>query len=242
MPAAKYAAIYEHLRRAIETKEYQGSLPSEHQLTERYACSRNTVRRAVARLAEEGYVQSVHGKGVLILRRLSPPVENQFLISGIESMEEAAARNHLSLTTKVIDFTELSADGALSALAGFPEGSPLYHLRRLRYIEGEALILDDNYFLRDVVRGLTPEIAENSVYAYLENTLGESIVTTQRKYTVEPSTDLDRRYMELGGRNCLAVVTSWTYNDNGVLFEYTQSRHHPDRFVFYGLVQRKRKP
>lgn len=240
MPAAKYEAIYEQLRRSIETREYEGSLPSEHRLTERFRCSRNTVRRAVARLVEEGYVQSVHGKGVLILRRL--PVEKQLLISGIESMEEAAARNHLSLATKVVYFAEVFADRALSELTGFPEGSPLYHLRRVRYLNGEALILDENYFLRDVVRGLTPEIAEASVYAYVEGTLGESIVTTQRRYTVGPCTELDRKYIALGERNCMAVVTSWTYNADGVLFEHTQSRHHPDRFVFYGLVQRRKKP
>ena len=240
MPAAKYEAIYEHLRRSIETREYQNSLPSEHRLTERFHCSRNTIRRAVARLVEEGYAQSVHGKGVLILRR--PPPEKQLLISSIESMEEAAARNRLSLKTKVIYFTELFADDALAALAGFPEGSPLYHLRRVRYVNGEALILDDNYFLRDVVRDLTPEIAESSVYAYVEGALGENIVTTQRRYAVELCTELDRKYIDLGDKNCLAVVTSWTYNADGVLFEYTQSRHHPDRFVFYGLVQRKRKP
>ena len=240
MPAAKYEAIYEQLRRSIEAREYEGSLPSEHRLTERFHCSRNTVRRAVARLVEEGYVQSVHGKGVLILRRL--PIEKQLLISGIESMEEAAARNHLSLTTKVVYFAERFADSALSELTGFPEGSPLYHLRRVRYLNGEALILDENYFLRDVVRGLTPEIAEKSVYAYVEGTLGESIVTTQRRYTVGACTELDREYIALGERNCMAVVTSWTYNASGILFEYTQSRHHPDRFVFYGLVQRRKKP
>ena len=240
MPAAKYDAIYQSLRQCIETREYQGALPSEHQLAARYGCSRNTIRRAVARLAEEGYVQSVHGKGVLILRHM--PAERQLLISAVESMEESAARNHIALTTKVIYFEELTAGARLAEVSGFPEGSQLYHVRRIRYLDGEAMILDHNYFLREVVRDLTPEIAESSVYAYVEGVLGESIVTTQRKYTVEPRTELDRKYLKLGEQNCLAVVTSWTYNANGVLFEYTRSRHRPDRFVFYGQVQRKRKP
>ena len=71
MPAAKYDAIYQSLRHAIEDQEYpyQSTLPSEHQLTQIYDCSRNTVRRAIAELAEQGYVQSVHGKGVLVLYR-----------------------------------------------------------------------------------------------------------------------------------------------------------------------------
>ena len=38
--------------------------------------------------------------------------------------------------------------------------------------------------------------------------------------------------------NCMAVVSSMTYNKEGVMFEFTQSRHRPDRFVFYDLAHR----
>ena len=238
MPASKYEAIYECIRKAIETEEYQRILPSENALVQRFSCSRNTIRRAEARLAEEGYVQSVHGKGVVILRHRRE--QAQFVIGGIESMKEAAERNRLSLRTRVVHFTEVTIDADLSTLTGFPEHEELYYLQRVRFLDGEALILDHNYFLKRVVRGLTPTIAEDSVYAYVENVLGESIVTTQRKYTVEPATTLDMEYMDLKGLNCLAVVSSRTYNKDGVLFEFTQSRHRPDRFVFYGQAQRKR--
>ena len=84
MPAAKYDTIYESLRKAIEDQEYpyQSTLPSEHQLVQLYDCSRNTVRRAIAELGEQGYVQSVHGKGVLVLYRKQE--QTQFSIGGIE--------------------------------------------------------------------------------------------------------------------------------------------------------------
>ena len=240
MPAAKYDAIFESLRRAIENQEYpyQSTLPSEHQLTEMYDCSRNTVRRAVAELAEQGYVQSVHGKGVLVLYRKSE--QTQFSIGGVESMKEAAARNGQTLRTKVIYFTELVADKELSKRTGFPEGSELYYLQRVRYLDDEALILDHNYFLKEVVRDLSAKIAEGSVYEYMEQTLGETIMTTRRRYTVSKETELDRRYMDLGDYNCLMVVSNQSYNKDGIQFEYTDSRHRPDRFVFYELAQRKR--
>ena len=240
MPAAKYDAIFESLRRAIEKQEYpyQSTLPSEHQLTQMYNCSRNTVRRAVAELAEQGYVQSVHGKGVLVLYRKSE--QTQFSIGGVESMKEAAARNGQTLRTKVIYFTELVADKELSERTGFPEGSELYYLQRVRYLDDEALILDHNYFLKEVVRDLSAKIAEGSVYEYMEQTLGETIMTTRRRYTVSKETELDRRYMDLGDYNCLMVVSNQSYNKDGIQFEYTDSRHRPDRFVFYELAQRKR--
>ena len=240
MPAAKYDAIYRSLREAIEHQEYpyQSTLPSEHQLIHMYDCSRNTVRRAIAQLGEEGYVQSVHGKGVLVLYQKQE--QTQFSIGGVESMKEAAARNGLTLRTKVIYFTELVVDEDLAAKTGFPVGSEIYYTQRVRYLNGEALILDHNYFLKDVVRNLSAKIAEGSVYEYMEQTLGEVIMTTRRKYTVERETELDRQYMDLHGYASLMVVTNQTFNKDGIMFEYTHSRHRPDRFVFYELAQRKK--
>lgn len=240
MPKTKYDGIYQSLRREIEAGNYlsEQALPSESQLIQKYECSRNTVRRAIAQLAEEGYVQSVHGKGVLVLYRRQE--QTQFSISGIESMKEAAARNGLTLSTRVVYFTQLRVDEALSHLTGFAVGEEIYCVQRVRFLDGEALILDHNYFLKRVVRGLTPTIAEGSVYEYMEQTLGESIVTTRRRYTVERTNDVDGRYIDMKGYNCMTVVSSQTFNKDGVQFEFTQSRHRPDRFVFYELAHRKK--
>ncbi len=239
MPASKYNVIYLNIREQIETKKYPAGsyLPSEHQLIGQFDCSRNTVRRALRQLAREGYVQSIHGKGVLVIYRRGR--QTQFSIGGIESLKEAAARNGLALRTKVIRFEECTVSQELAERTGFAPGAAVYYLQRVRYLNDEAMILDHNYFLKDVAHGLTAEIAEGSVYEYLENTLGESIVTTRRKYTVERETQLDTEYLDLHGYNCLLVVTNQTYNKDGILFEYTNSRHRPDQFVFYELAQRK---
>ena len=65
MPKAKYDYIYRDLKEKIETEyySYQEMLPSEHALITEYDCSRNTVRRALAELTTDGYVQPMHGKG-----------------------------------------------------------------------------------------------------------------------------------------------------------------------------------
>lgn len=238
MPGAKYNVIYDSLKEKIEEAvyEYANMLPSEHQLVEEYDCSRNTIRRAIRQLADAGYVQSIHGKGVQIIYQKQEQAE--FLLSGLESLKEAIARNKQEYTTKVICFAELTVDERMEQRTSFPVGTEIYYLQRVRYIEGEALIIDHNYFRRDVVKELTPEIAEKSVYEYMEQVLGETIVTTKRKLTVEKMTELDTKYLDMKGYNCLAVVSSHTFNADGVLFEYTQSRHRPDRFVFFDQAQR----
>lgn len=240
MPKSKFEHIYRDLKEKIEqgTYPYQELLPSENTLIGQYGCSRNTVRRALAELTAEGCVQPIHGKGVRVIYQ--PADRATFTVGGIESFQETAVRNRLHAVTRVVHFSELTADTRLAAASGFAEGSVLYHVERVRYLDGKALILDINYFLKELVPGLTAEIAGRSIYEYLENDLGLQITTSKRKITVERAVEQDRRYLDLNGFDCLAVVTSQTFNEDGVLFEYTRSRHQPDYFSFHDTATRKK--
>ena len=239
MPKAKYMEIYKDLKGKIEVGEYdfQDMLPSENTLVQEYDCSRNTIRRAVGDLVSDGYVQSMQGKGVRVI--FQPTLHTSFTIGGIESFKESALRNHQKAETKVIHFVELVVDERISKKTGFAIGEEIYYLQRLHYLDGKALILNHNYFLKKVAVGLTQEIAEKSIYDYLENNLGVSIVTSKRIMTVEKMTEIDEKYLELGDYNCMAVVSSHTYNSDGIMFEYTQSRHRPDYFSFQDNAVRR---
>ena len=239
MPKAKYDQIYRDLKEKIETEvySYQEMLPSEHMLVREYGCSRNTVRRALAELTADGYVQPMHGKGV---RNIFRPVEQAaFTVGGIESFKESSARNKRKGTTQVLQFAEIIADEKIEKRTGFRKGICLYYIQRLRFLNGIPLILDHNYFLKEAVPGLTPEIASQSIYDYLEGTLGITITTSKRTLTVEHVTQIDEKYIDLKDYNCMAVITSQTFDDNGIQFEYTQSRHHPDFFQFQDVATRK---
>ena len=240
MPKAKFEQIYRDLKRKIENATYgfQTLLPSENILSETYSCSRNTIRRAISFLAAEGYVQSLHGIGVRVI--FQPVEQAAFTIGGIESFRESAARNHLNACTRVVCFMELNADERISRRSGFPVGSELYYIQRVRYLDGKALILDINMFLKEKCCGLTKEIAEDSIYSYLEQECRLTIVTSKRKMTVELVTEIDEKYLELGDYNCLAVISNQTFDADGVMFEYTQSRHRPDYFCFQDTAVRRK--
>lgn len=241
MPKSKYYAIYRDLKQKIEAEDfaYQELLPSENNLILTYDCSRNTIRRAIGELVRDGYVQTLQGKGV---RNIFRPVEQtSYTIGGIESFREASARTHRHGDTKVIYFMELTADAKIERRTGFSAGTELYYLQRLHYIDGKPLILNHNYFLKSAVPGLTPEIAEGSIYDYLEHTLHMTIVNSKRVVTVEKITEIDEKYLQMNADdyNCLAVISSQTFNSDGVMFEYTESRHRPDYFRFQDNAVRR---
>lgn len=240
MPKSKYEFIYNDLKSKIESQEYKFSdiLPSEsNEMITIYSCSRNTIRRAISKLAEEGYVQSVHGKGIQVI--FQPNSSLSSTIGGIESFNEFALRNNKIGKTKVINFTEIICDSNISKKSGFPINSELYYIQRLRYLDERPLILDSTLFLKEEVKELTIEIIESSVYDYLENILGMQIITSKRKMSIARVTPIDKKYLELNGCNCLAVISSQTYNSSGIMFEYTESHHCPDYFSYYDTAIRK---
>lgn len=241
MPKNKYKAIYTDLKNKIESNEYtyQEMLPSENLLIKKYDCSRNTIRRAISRLVQGGYVQSIQGKGV---RNIYRPIQRTaFTIGEIESFRESALRNHLVPETKLLFLTEITTDEKISGRTGFSVGSEIYYLQRVHYLDGVPLILNHNYFLKECIPNLTKEIAEASIYDYIEHTLHMTIVNSQRIMTIEKITEIDEKYLNLNAMeyNCMAVVSSYTYNSDGIMFEYTQSRHRPDYFRFHDNAVRK---
>ena len=73
----------------------------------------------------------------------------------------------------------MCADSKIAKRTGFQEGSSLYYIQRLRFLDQKPLILDHNYFFKEMTPGLTPEIAAHSIYEYLEQTLHLNISTSQ---------------------------------------------------------------
>ena len=239
MPKAKYEQLFQILKEKIESGQYapQELLPSEHTLIAELGCSRNTLRRAVGELVRVGYVQTIQGKGVRNI--FEPAQQATFTLGTIESFAESAARNGWRGTSAILLFSELTANASLAAKTGFAEGTPLYYIQRLHYLNDRPLIINHSYFRQDIACGLTREIAEQSIYRYLEGELHLSIINSKRVVTVEKATLLDLQYLDMGDCNCLAVVSSQTYNSDGVMFEYTQSRHQPNFFRFQDNAVRR---
>lgn len=77
----KYKRIYSALRQALADRPYSpgNKMPSENELVESFGASRPTVRRALAQLEAEGFIERRMGAGTLIL----PQNTNKSLVFGL---------------------------------------------------------------------------------------------------------------------------------------------------------------
>ena len=233
---SKYNEIYTDLLASITTERLQrgARLPSEAELMGRYQASRGTVRKAIELLQERGFVQKFHGKGAFVL---SPtPIELQ--LGGIVSFQEIHPCLGTDVSTEVVEFTELPLQGGLLEHLQAPAGSRIIRIKRLRRIDGKRVILDINHFLAELIPGLNRQIAQQSIYAYIEQVLKLKISYAQRSIEALPRGQDDQQWLDLDGQSHVIVVSNWTFLQDGRQFEYTESRHSLDKFYFTDVARR----
>lgn len=237
MPKSRYESIYKDLQQRITTGEFpNGMLPTEAVLTEHYGVSRNTVRRAISELAGLGYVKSIRGRGVVILDRTGTASDVELGIRDTSGSQSISAISRHDTKTRVLTFTKVNVDEDLARKTNLPAGSDAYYLQRLRILDGHAWSLDHNWFLCSVVPGLTIEIAERSIYRYLEDVLGKKVVGTRRTLAIRKANDHDFVTLELDGANCVGVIYNTAYIDDGHIFEFTETHYSPEHFTFTEFI------
>lgn len=236
--SSKYVQVYNALKKQIESGEYAigEALPAEAVLQEKFRVSRDTVRKSLGMLENQGYIQKGRGRAAVVVERGA----YNFPFAEILSFKELNAHLSRQTETEVENLEILSDRETIENLFEDDEEREVYDLLRVRLIEGERVIVDHDYFKRSVVKNLPLRACRDSVYAYLENELGLEIGYATKEIVVEDATEDDKRYLDMKEYGLVVVVRSYTYTKDNQLFQYTESRHRPDYFRFVEVAQRKK--
>lgn len=234
----KFQEIYQELSTQIQEGKLRANtqLPSEHDLADQYDTSRETVRKALNLLSQNGFIQKIRGKGSIVLETN----KFSFPVSGLVSFQELSETVGKSSVTTVHDFRLIEPDQFLQQQLQTDSNELIWKVLRSRQIDGETIILDKDYFLKKYVSKLTKEIAEKSIYDYLENELGLKISFAKKEIVVVDCTEEDKRLLDLGGFKHIVVVKNYVYLEDASLFQYTESRHRLDKFRFVDFARRGR--
>ena len=113
-----------------------------------------------------------------------------------------------------------------------------YRIGRVREIDGEAVEYEVSYFDRRIVPFINREIAEQSIYHYLESELGLKISYSQREIAFRYANEEEKSTMDLGEYNMVVNVTSTTYLADGRPFQYGSISYRPDKITFASTAKR----
>lgn len=175
----KYLIIYQEMAQKIEKETFKANefLPSENELAEQYQTSRETIRKALNLLAQNGYIQKIRGKGSTVIERN----KFDFPVSGLVSFKELADKMGEKPITTVHQCAKVSANEFIQKQLKLADNQEVWEIIRTRSFSGQRVILDKDYLITRTVQHISKDIAEASIYDYLENNLGLIISFAKKK-------------------------------------------------------------
>jgi DNA-binding GntR family transcriptional regulator len=129
-------------------------LPPERELCQQLAISRVTLRKALSQLVEQGVLRSSHGRGWYVAGTAAPPAKDW--PNSLESFTETARRMGLSATSRILRAEVLPANLDEAERLVVAPGSPLFHLERVRLLDGVPIAVD----VSKVPAHLAPHLTE----------------------------------------------------------------------------------
>ena len=209
-------------------------LPSERQLCERFGVSRVTLRQALRALVRDGLVESSPGRGWYVVEtHLGEPA------NALMSFSEMAQVRGLSSSARVLEATTRGANLDEADLLRMAPGARLFHLERLRLLDGVPVALQ--WSLVPLV--YAPEIdrhdfATESIYGVLAERYG--VVATRADFSVQARSADPRQaeVLDVSPGTPVLMCRQTTYDQDSRPVEVGEMLYLGDRYRFRATLWR----
>ena len=212
-----YLGMRDHIAARIADGDLKPGerLPSERQLQTGAGVARGTIREGLFQLEAEGIIYRKDRSGWYV----SPPavVYDPTRWEGFMSYVEAQGRRP---TTETLSKTEIACDSLLAQVFGRPIGSPMYLIRRRRYIDGRAVLVESIVVDAATAPGLLERSLDQSLTSILKSDY--NIAVARNRVDMQPcalTRDEAEALQVKSGLPGLSVVRT-SFDANGGVVEY----------------------
>ena len=239
----RYLQVARTLRKEIVDGVYPvgSQLPTEHELCERFAVSRYTIREALRRLREDNLVSSRPRTGTLVVPRPSSDSYVQHVMS-INDLLAFATGTHFAIESIAME----RLDDELAARTGLTIGEQWLTVRGFRRAEGaqspEPALCRTEYYINRAFAavGRLLQRHEGPIFPLIEDLFGLGIVEVHQEIAAVliPPALADVLNVEPGAP-ALRVRRTYTTSD-GQIAQVTINTHPASRFR-HSMTMRRMK-
>lgn len=235
-----YTQISQHLEAMIERGELKPGdrIPAEEELAEAFDVSRPTINKAINFLLRKSVLVRERGRGTYV-RRSDVKLT---LMHELASLHDAMKRNGTSFHTIILDQRIMLAPATVASELDLKSGKKVVFLSRLRYVEGEPMLISDSYLPADRFPGLEKrELQDGSLYDTLEFAFGNPIEKTERKARAVRALDREARLFHVPIGEPLMQLEGIAFAASGAKVEYFRTLIRGDRAVLFTTLYRDRR-
>jgi GntR family transcriptional regulator len=228
----------EAIRDKIVRGEYRldEPIPTEDQLQKFYGVSRTTVRLALAKLVNEGYIRRQQGKGTYVNPRGlvtdGGPKRLSRDMFGIKNTTQIIQSAGMKVTTEVLHFERVLPTEVVAEKLGITERDPVLHFERIRFADDIPLVVEKSWIPAAQCPDLRREDVEGSLYSVLFKKYHHRIAAAHQSLRAILASELDARILDLQVGDPVILVHGVSYLADGRAIEVEESHFRAESIEF----------
>jgi len=173
-------------------------LPGERELAEKYSVKRSTIQYAMSKLAEQGLVYRIRGKGTFICRNKRSVMNiSDAAVQGTQGIAALVRSYGIMVKNVVLVSGTMTGNRFIEGKLGLRENEPVFALHRVRYGNDEPLAIEYTYVPKSLFPDIeTMDFSKVSLYDYMEKR-GHLPVKYDKRLSVVKLFPKEARYLEL---------------------------------------------
>ncbi|PNZ25306.1 GntR family transcriptional regulator [Staphylococcus rostri] len=226
----KYQQIVYEIEQYIhEHNLEQGTkLDSLDTLTQRYNVSRSTISKALDTLEKRGAIFQQRGSGIFVRRQRREGYVSLLVNRGFSANFKDGATHY-----DVLKVEQTVADEDVANNLHIEVGAPVYLVERLVYLDDEKLCKELSYFPVSVVPYVNKEIAEQSIFHYLETAYKMNISFADVYLVIDQLNDAEADVLDLPPLSPGLYMEQVVYLATGIPFDYSKVVYHYKHAKFF---------
>lgn len=235
---AKYQQVADIIREAIRKGKYlPGSqLPLAKDLCRDFAVSRITIKHAIDELVREGLVVKRRGAGTIVKVVDDSTVRKRSRFSQFGGFSEYYSGHKIH--TEVLHFGIIHPAVEVAGQLKISADDFVYDIQRLRCADGDPVVIEYTQMPMELITGLKEKHLKDSLYRYIESTLGMHIQSAHRTVRAVMPTDREQELLGITEEMPVLEVQQTAFLSDGRPFEYSVSRHRGDKMNFKAVSVR----
>ncbi|HBX2704056.1 TPA: GntR family transcriptional regulator, partial [Klebsiella pneumoniae] len=141
--------------------------------------------------------------------------------SNLTGLAEVLRKQGKEVVSQVLAFEVMPAPPAIASLLRIKIDERIYFSRRVRYVDGKPLMLEDSYMPVKLFRNLSLSHLEGSKFDYIEKECGIIISGNYETLTPVLADKQLARSMNVPEQTPLLRITSLSYSDSGEFLNYS---------------------
>jgi GntR family transcriptional regulator len=228
-----YLKLYNELKGKIDSGELKpgDKLPPEYKLQEHYKVSRDTIRKSLTKLEQNGYIKRKAATGTFVTRQKA-----DYTLSKVKSFSEqmydrGAEPSSDILSIELLDSGELPPE--VCERLEIRENSKVYKICRIRKANNDPMAFETVFIPYDLCPDIQTRLdAKASLYAIYEKNYGHQITSVQIVLDAEmPSAQVKKR-LDLDSATPILKMLGTAFLDGSVPLYYVICYYAADKYTF----------